>query len=206
MLDTTFIDALASKEPTPGGGGASAYAGALAAALGSMVVNLTAGKKKFADRSAELADALEGFEVCRADLLALIQADDQAFSQLAATWKMPKETEAELAARHEAEQRALDAACDVPARIMDVCVRVIELDAYVAHNCSRIVVSDVGASAILAKSALEVAALNVYINTSLMDDAAKAQGLEENADAMIEKAGALAQEIYDFVRKEIRRA
>lgn len=205
MVDTTFTDELASKAPVPGGGGASAYAGALAAALGSMVANLTIGKKKFLDRDAELREALAALDACRADLLAAIDADAAAFATLAASWKLPKETDEQLAARHEAEQAALDAACAVPLDIMRLCVRVIELDAYLMRNSVRLALSDVGASAVLAKAALTSAALNVTINTALMDDEAKARGLEEDADAMVEKAGAAADAVHAFVCAEIRR-
>ena len=205
MVDTTFTDELASKAPVPGGGGASAYAGALAAALGSMVANLTIGKKKFLDRDAELREALAALDACRADLLAAIDADAAAFATLAASWKLPKETDEQLAARHEAEQAALDAACAVPLDIMRLCVRVIELDAYLMRNSVRLALSDVGASAVLAKAALTSAALNVTINTALMDDEAKARGLEEDADAMVDKAGAAADAVHAFVPAEIRR-
>lgn len=205
MVDTTFTDALASKAPTPGGGGASAMAGALAAALGSMVAHLTIGKKKFLDRDAELKKALADFDACRAELLALIDADAEAFAALAATWKMPKETEEEQAARHDAEQRALGAACDVPLCIMRTCARVIGIDAYMAYNGSHLALSDAGAAAVLAKAALEAASLNVYINTSLMDDEAAARALEEESDALIADAGRAADEVAAFVRAQIRR-
>lgn len=205
MVDTTFTDALASKAPTPGGGGASAMAGALAAALGSMVAHLTIGKKKFLDRDAELKEALADFDACRAELLALIDADAEAFAALAATWRMPKETDEQQAARHAAEQHALVAACDVPMRIMRTCVRVIEIDAYVAHNGSHLALSDAGAAAVLAKAALEAASLNVYINTSLMDDEAAARALEDESDALIAQAGGIADEVSAYVRSRIRR-
>lgn len=205
MVDTTFTDALASKAPTPGGGGASAMAGALAAALGSMVAHLTIGKKKFLDRDAELKEALADFDACRAELLALIDADAEAFAALAATWRMPKETDEQQAARHATEQHALVAACDVPMRIMRTCVRVIEIDAYVAHNGSHLALSDAGAAAVLAKAALEAASLNVYINTSLMDDEAAARALEDESDALIAQAGGIADEVSAYVRSRIRR-
>lgn len=205
MVDRTFVDALASKAPTPGGGGASAMAGALAAALGSMVAHLTIGKKKFFDRDAELKEALAALDACRTELLASIDADAEAFAELAVTWKMPKETEEQQLARHRAEQAALDAACAVPLQIMETCVRVVEIDAYLVRNSARLALSDVGASAALVRAALEAASLNVFINTSLMDDEEKARAFERDADAMLEKAGAAAGELFDFVRSEIRR-
>ena len=111
MIDTKFTDDLASKTPVPGGGGASAYAGALAAALGSMVANLTIGKPKFADREQALQETLAGLNAYRGELISLIDGDAEAFSKLAACWKMPKDTEEEKARRSRAEQEALRAAC-----------------------------------------------------------------------------------------------
>lgn len=205
MVDTAFTDALASKAPTPGGGGAAAYAGALAAALGSMVARLTSGKEKFAAQQPDIDAALAALDAARGALLELIDADAAAFSSLAATWKMPRGTEDELLARHRAEQDALDGACAVPLKIMDACVRVVEIDAYLARNSVHLALSDVGASAALAKAAVEAAALNVFINTTLMDDADKAMGLEARVDAVVEKAGLLADEVYAFVRDGVRR-
>lgn len=115
MVDTEFVEALASKAPTPGGGGASAYAGALASALASMVGNLTVGKKKYAD--VEERDAAEVVELddTRAHLLSLIDEDARAFEPLAAAYGMPKDTDAERAAQSAALQQALVGACEVPA-------------------------------------------------------------------------------------------
>ena len=86
MVDTAFVDELASGSPTPGGGGASAYAGALAAALGSMVANLTIGKKKYAQVEEDMLEIRAAAAQCQARLLELIDADDQAFVALSSTW------------------------------------------------------------------------------------------------------------------------
>lgn len=205
MVDTQFTDALASKAPTPGGGGASAYAGALAAALGSMVVNLTMGKPKFAAVEGELRMTMDKLEMCRAELLGLIDEDARAFSALAASWKLPKDTPRKAEKRHAAEQAALSGACEVPLQIMRICAKVIELDEFLAHNGSRLALSDVGASAIIAKGALRAAALNVYINTNLMDDVALAASYEREAVDLAKAFGYQADVVYDHVRHEITR-
>lgn len=206
MVDTKFTDDLASGAPVPGGGGASAYAGALAAALGSMVANLTIGKPKFADREAELKRTLESLDARRNELLALIDADAEAFSKLAACWKMPKATQEERAFRARAEQDALHAACEVPLSIMRVCALVVEADEYLVANSAKLALSDVGASAVLAKAALEAASLNVFINTGLMDEEERALAYEEEARRLIAKTGKAADEVHGAVRDAITRS
>lgn len=206
MVDTKFTDDLASGAPVPGGGGASAYAGALAAALGSMVANLTIGKPKFADREAELKRTLESLDARRSELLALIDADAEAFSKLAACWKMPKATQEERAFRARAEQDALYAACEVPLSIMRVCALVVEADEYLVANSAKLALSDVGASAVLAKAALEAASLNVFINTGLMDEEERALAYEEEARRLIAQTGKAADEVHGVVRDAITRS
>ena len=179
MVNTEFVDALASDAAVPGGGGGAAYAGALAAALGAMVGNITAGKPKFADVADDMRASVVELDAARTRLLELIDEDAEAFSRLAATWKLSRATGEEKAARHAAEQAALVGACEVPLRIMRVCAAVIESDEFLANNASKLVLSDVGASAILAKGALQAAALNVHINTNLMDDAVQAAAFNE---------------------------
>lgn len=206
MVDTKFTDDLASGAPVPGGGGASAYAGALAAALGSMVANLTIGKPKFADREAELKRTLESLDARRSELLALIDADAEAFSKLAACWKMPKATQEERAFRARAEQDALYAACEVPLSIMRVCALVVEADEYLVANSAKLALSDVGASAVFAKAALEAASLNVFINTGLMDEEERALAYEEEARRLIAQTGKAADEVHGVVRDAITRS
>lgn len=206
MVDTKFTDDLASGAPVPGGGGASAYAGALAAALGSMVANLTIGKPKFADREAELKRTLESLDARRNELLALIDADAEAFSKLAACWKMPKATQEERAFRARAEQDALHAACEVPLSIMRVCALVVEAGEYLVANSAKLALSDVGASAVLAKAALEAASLNVFINTGLMDEEERALAYEEEARRLIAQTGKAADEVHGVVRDAITRS
>ena len=100
MVDTTFIDKLASADPTPGGGGACAYCGALAAALGSMVGNLTVGKPKYAQVEERVKETLGELEALRVRLLELIDEDARAFAPLAAAYGMPRSTPEELAEQH----------------------------------------------------------------------------------------------------------
>ena len=95
-------------------------------------------------------------------------------------------------------------ACEVPLRIMRVCASVIEADEFLANNASKLVLSDVGASAILAKGALQAAALNVHINTNLMDDAAQAAAFNEECAQLLTQPCDAAQAIYDKVAAAIK--
>ena len=204
MVNTEFVDALASDAAVPGGGGGAAYAGALAAALGAMVGNITAGKPKFADVADDMRASVVELDAARTRLLELIDEDAEAFSRLAATWKLSRATGEEKAARHATEQAALVGACEVPLRIMRVCAAVIESDEFLANNASKLVLSDVGASAILAKGALQAAALNVHINTNLMDDAAQAAAFNEECAQLLTQPCDAAQAIYDKVAAAIK--
>lgn len=204
MYDTTFLDELASKAPTPGGGGASSYAGALAAALGSMVCNLTVGKKTYAEVEPDIRARLERLDALRARLVALVDADAEAFAPLAAAYRMPKGTPEEQAAKSAALQEALIGACDVPLDIMRAVAEVAVAVEYVAHHGSRMAVSDAGAAAVLAKAAVQAAAFNVYINASSMDDAARAASYRDEADELIAQTGARCDAVYDYVMGEVR--
>lgn len=204
-VDRQFADALASSAPTPGGGGASAYVGALAAALAQMVANLTIGKPGYEHLDGQLKEKLLSLRQCQDILLDLVHEDAEAFNALVATWRMPKETPQQLRRRREAEEKALCGACEIPLKTMRVCAKVIELLDLLAHKGSHLVVADAGASAMLAKGALKAASLNVYINTSMMHDAAVADGFEAEADDLVSTFGYQADVIFDYVLHEVKR-
>ena len=204
FLDTTFIDELASAAPTPGGGGASAYVGAVASALASMVGNLTRGKKTYAAVEDEVQDALRDLEGVRGKLLALIESDARAFEPLAASYRMPKATPEEAAAKRAALQLALGPACDVPLAIMRACAEVIDYADFLARNGSKLAVSDAGAAAVLARAALVAASMNVYINAASMDDENRADGYRTEADALIAEANVRADGILAYTMDAIR--
>ena len=202
MVDTEFVEALASKAPTPGGGGASAYAGALASALASMVGNLTVGKKKYADVEERMRAELVELDDTRAHLLSLIDEDARAFEPLAAAYGMPKDTDAERAAQNAALQKALVGACEVPLEIMACCLQVIESCVFRGTG-SVLALSDAGAGAVLAKAALMAASLNVVINIGSMDDVERADVYRNQMEDLLAAGGAMADEVYADVVKRL---
>lgn len=203
MVDTRFIDELASAAPVPGGGGASAYAGALAAALASMVGNLTVGKKTYAEVEGEVKSHLEELEGLRARLVELIDEDARAFEPLATAYRMSKGTPEELAAKQSAIQQALVGATEVPLEIMRTAARVVDHADYLAHFGSRMARSDAGVSAAFARAAVDGASLNVFINAASMDDVDKARLVREEALSLASATRGRCDELFDFVVKEV---
>lgn len=200
-----FAEVLASKEPVPGGGGASALAGALGMALGNMVGALTVGKKKYADVEEDLKRLMEEAQSLQDELLALIQKDAESFAPLAAAYGMPKETESEKAEKARVLEEALKTACSAPLEIMEKCCRVVELQEEFAEKGSALAVSDAGVGVIFAKAALQGAALNVFINTASMKDRAYAEAIDGKAEEMLTAYTVAADTVYASVYSRLRK-
>ncbi len=198
-----FVEVLASSAPTPGGGGASALVGAVAAALGNMVGSLTVGKKKYADVEDEIKALMEKSAALQERLLDLVQKDAEVFAPLAAAYGMPKETEKQKAEKERVMEACLNDACSVPIMIMEACCEAIDMAAEFAAKGSRLALSDAGVSAVLAGAALEGASLNVFINTGSMKDRINAQALEAKANGMLDAYAVRAEEVFRQVREAL---
>lgn len=201
---TEFLEELSSSAPVPGGGGASAAAGAYAAALGLMVGNLTTGKKKYADVEEEICESMKKLEQLRDKLTRLVEEDAKAFEPLSKAYGMPKETEEQKKLKEQVMETALREACRVPLEIMEVSIEVMELLQVLEEKGSRLAVSDAGVGILFAKTSLEGASLNVFINTRLMKDRQYAEELNQRADAWIARGRTLEQQVYHGVLEKIR--
>ena len=199
-----FVEVLASSEPAPGGGGASALVAALGTALGNMVGSLTVGKKKYADVEPQIQSLNARAEALRRHLEQLVQADADAFTPLAAAYRLPKDTPEQAAHKAEVLAQALDGACAVPLDIMSACCEGITLAQEYAEKGSVLAVSDAGCAALFCKAALQAAALNVSINTQLMADKAHAAALNAKADAMLAEFVPIADTVYDKLSHQLR--
>lgn len=182
---------LASSSPSPGGGGAAALAGALAAALGGMVVSLTVGKPKYAANEEALRAIGEKAEKARKELLDMIDADAEAFAPLARAYSLPKDTPG----REKTLEEALLRAAAAPARIAELCCEVVELLEGCAAMGSLLVLSDAASGAALAEGALRAAVINVKVNTALMHDHNRAAALNARMDEMENEYAARAAAI-----------
>lgn len=199
-----FVKVLASSEPVPGGGGASALAGALGTALGNMAGSLTTGKKKYREVEEEIQRLMAEASELQNQLLELVQKDAQAFAPLAAAYKMPKETREEQEEKARVMEAALREACSVPFEIMEKCARGIDLCSEFAEKGSVMAVSDAGAGVNLCRAALQSASLNIYINTKSMKDREYAEKANARADRMLEEYGQKADRILKQVMTSIR--
>lgn len=185
MSCEAFLEALASRAASPGGGGAAALVGAAGVALGNMVGSLTVGKAKYAAVEADILALNARAEALRRRLEGLVDADEAAFAPVAAAYKMPKSTPDEQAAKAAALEQALGGAAAVPLEVMEACAEGVALAEEYAHKGSVLAVSDAGCAALFCKAALEAAALNVRINTRLMADRTQADALNARAAALL---------------------
>ena len=202
---TEFVEKLSSKEPVPGGGGASALAGALGVALGNMVGALTVGKKKYADVERQMYDLCLTCERLRMEFMALVEEDAAVFLPLSQAYRMSEQTQEEKAEKERVMEAALVQATKVPLRVMHACCETISLLEEFAAKGSVMAVSDAGAGAAIVMGALRAAAFNVYINTKSMKDREKAKAFEEEADQMTGKWLPRAMKICDDVETLLRK-
>ena len=194
-----YLGRLAAKLPAPGGGSASALVGATGAALAAMVANFTVGNEKYADVEQDVRRVLDQVEEHRAALMDLIQADMDAYSEVSAAYKLPKDDPS----RKEAIQRALRVAADPPRQIVERCLAVLRLLPELLEKGNPNLVSDVGVAAGFAHSALKCAWLNVEINLSYMDDADYVAAERERLKAILDEADRLATEVWQGTVKRI---
>jgi len=195
-----FVSVLASKEPIPGGGGASALVGALGMALGNMVGSLTLGKKKYADVQEDIIALKAKADALQNDLIALIAKDAEVFEPLSKAYGLPKETEEQKAEKERVMAIVLKDACDVPVQIMRKCCEAIDLHREFASKGTAIAISDVGVGVACCRAALLGASLNVFINTMSMKDRDYAEAVNKEANDMLDTYVKIADEIYADVR------
>lgn len=191
-----YLDDVASVAPVPGGGGVAALAGSLACALGCMVAGLSQGKPKLADYEDEFQDALATCDEIRKRMLDLSNADADGFIPVTAALKLPRSTEAEIAARNAALDEALYGACDTPFEVLRNALASIEALENLAKHGSKIAVVDVGVASSLARTAADGAALTVHANARMMSDAALAARMCNKADELMGLVEVRSREVY----------
>lgn len=198
MKDMTlqqFTRVLASKAAAPGGGGASALAGALGAALGAMVGELTVGKKKYAAVEAEMVALTQRAKDLSAQLLALVDEDAAAFEPLSRAYGIPKDDPS----RATELERCLHLAAQTPLQILRLCCQAIELQEGFAAMGSVLAVSDAATGAVLCWGAMYGAAVNVKVNTKAMADRAHAEAINREVDRLMDEYWKRAEKVYEDV-------
>jgi formiminotetrahydrofolate cyclodeaminase len=198
-----FLDQLASSAATPGGGSAAAIIGAMGAALVGMVCNLTIGKKKYADVEGEMKDVLAKTEALRMQLTGMIQDDVKAFDAVMGAYGMPKETDADKAARDKAIQAALKLATDVPLACARAAREVIDLAAIASDKGNLNVISDAGVGVLAGYAALRSAALNVFTNARMITDKTFAEAKLRELNELLAGAEGTTEKAYGVVKGKV---
>ena len=199
MKMSDFLDRLSSPAPVPGGGGVCAYAAALGMRLGSMVANLTTGKKKYAEHEEEIREILKKAAVVTKGLASCMDKDAEAFEPLAKAYGLPKNTPEEIEQRTEVMENALCAAGEAPLALMKEILEALLLLSRLSVIGSRLAISDVGVGVQLCKAALNGASLNVYINTKFMKNRRIAEDMNKRAKEMAQRGSKMADEIFEEV-------
>ncbi len=207
LVDLTckaFAHETASESPAPGGGSISAYMGALGAALGTMVANLSAHKAGWDERWKEFSDWADKGQALLSELLHLVDEDTAAFNRIMDVFAMPKSTDEEKAARSQALQAATLYATQVPLRTMKAACGVFDLVQAMAAEGNPNSVSDAGVGALAARSAVLGACLNVKINAAGLKDRAAADALVAEAEALAVEARRREEEVIAIVESKIQ--
>ncbi len=200
-----FLALLASDAPAPGGGGAAAMAGALAAALASMQANLTIGKKNFVEQQAEAELLLLQAENSRSKLLELAEDDAAVFSEFMRCYRLPKSNEEEKLLRSQSICRAAKRAAEIPLEIARESLRVMRLALRMAQIGNPHVITDGAVSGLLARAALRGSIYNIMVNLRLTQDEAYNMTLCQESNLLEQQAEKLEQEILALTDKVIGR-
>lgn len=201
MSCSDFAAALAAKQSVPGGGGAAAFCGALAAALCSMVGNFTVGKKKYAAFEEDVRSLIEAADGARLRLLVLADEDSRAFGPLARAFSLAADDPRRPGALEEGALQALQPPLAMMREITDV----ISLLEEMHGKGSDLLRSDVGCGAAMASAALLAASMNVYVNTGILADRDRAAQVEGECEELLAQRGR-AQALADAVAAELRGA
>lgn len=198
-----FLEKLASKEPTPGGGGAAAMCGAMSAALSSMVGNLTVGKKGFEANEEHVKRLLLETEHIRSSFFELTEADALVFDAFMACYAMPKNTDEEKKARLDAIHRAAKQAAEVPMQVVRISVSILKIAKEMAELGNPNLITDAGCSAILAKATIDCSEYNVLINVPSTKDPVYNEQILAELASMKQEAYSLAAEVDALTRAKL---
>ncbi len=197
-----YLEAVAAGAPAPGGGSVAAIAGALAAALGEMVANLTLGREQYADAETVLRPVRDRLTALRKELTDAAAADERAYAAYRAAVALPRSSDVDKAGRIVAVQQALAEATDVPLGVARVSAEISELLETVARAGNPHVRSDAALGALLAETALRGALLNVRGNAALLQDRQRAAAYRDDADRLENHGREAAARAYRLASDE----
>jgi len=202
-----FIEAVASKEPAPGGGSVAALAGAVGGALSNMVANLTFGRKFYNEYSDDVKERLqnqfETVENLRKQIEQLVDEDTEAYNGVMAAFKMPKDTDDQKQARSQAIQQAYKLALEVPMKTAKKSLEILQLQDDILEYGNPNAVTDIGVCVLLCHSAVEGAILNVKINLSAIKDSTYVEEVSAQCSRIIDEAQQLRNNLINRVNDKL---
>ena len=190
-----FLEELSSSAPVPGGGGASAIIGAIGCALCSMVANLTTGKKKYAQYQERIDELLPFLEEMRAELMADIKMDADAFYPLSQAYSIPKDAPD----RDKIMEEALLTASNAPMKIVEDVSKLVPVLEELEVIGSRLAISDVAVAAAVCSAALKGAVMNIYINTKSMKNREVAEAMNQKARDLVADGTKRCNAVYEKI-------
>jgi len=199
----TFLDTLASKSSTPGGGSVAALTAAMSSALVSMVGNLTLGKEKYTEVENDIKNILGESETLRNEFENLIEEDIEAFNQFMAVLKLPKDTLEQKEYRKQQMQEALFQAANVPLRVAYKCKELLNICLEIARLGNKNVISDAGVGAVLAQAAFDSALLNVKVNLGMIKSEKIRNGLVSEINNLNDLIKGEKEKILKIVSEKI---
>lgn len=202
MRDETvgrFLDAVAAPTPTPGGGSAAAFAGALAAALSRMVAGLARDRKGYEDQQAVLRDLESRAVRIQARLVELVDEDAKAYEAVLAAMRLPRTTDAERAERVDRMQAAYQRATEVPLETMRLGVEALELAEVAADKGNRSATTDAGVAVLLSEAAIRGASLNCRVNLASIRDERVREDVEKGMTDLLARAQAVGHRAMALV-------
>ncbi len=200
-----FLEALASKAPVPGGGGAAALAGAIGMALSNMVGNLTKGKKKYAAVEPEVDELISRGSKIIAELQTLVDRDAEVFLPLSKAYSLPVATPEQIKLKEETLENCSKVACSVPMDIMRKTFEGIRIHQRMGQIGSTLAISDVGCGVAILKAALASGSLNVMINLNSIKDKAFVQATENEMNSLLKEGSQIADDTLQLVVGKLRK-
>lgn len=207
LFDQTLREVMersASSSPTPGGGSVAAVVACFGLAMTAMVCNLTAGKEKYRDVAPQVQEISSAAGSLRQRLEALVEADMASFNDFMAAMRMPRGTAPEQAARHEAMQKALIRATEIPLDIARACLEALQITARLARIGNKTAISDAGVAAEACLAALNGVLFSAEINVTMIEDRDYVRQVQAAIAAMTAEAARFREEAVAAVRARMK--
>ena len=198
MSINEFAKIVASESPVPGGGSIAALCGALSAALSEMVANLTVGKKKYAECKEEMTEIINEASLLREKLLNYIEEDSLAYNKVVEAYKLPKESEEEKVFRILKIEEGLKIAASVPLKVAETSFEIFPLVEAVVERGNKSSVTDALVGAMMARTGVLSAVLNIRINLDSIKDDEFVKELKAKADFLENETNAYEKKILEL--------